>query len=141
MANNPALAVRLFLNIGRRHGDPRPASALVGEFVALFFGREWPVGCRPPLLYYDPRSLNTDTAQRASLHAKCIVVDERRSFISSANFTEAAQERNIEAGVVIDDAHLARALRGHLDALVGAGFVQATSVSHTDESRASMDPT
>ena len=43
-----------------------------------------------------------------SLHAKCVVIDAREIFISSANFTEAAQHRNIELGVLVRSAALAR---------------------------------
>ena len=41
--------------------------------------------------------------------------------VTSANFTEAAQERNIEAGVLVHDAGFARALRSQFEALVSAG--------------------
>jgi phosphatidylserine/phosphatidylglycerophosphate/cardiolipin synthase-like enzyme len=52
-----------------------------------------------PEVYYDPRSLETDGAQRSSLHAKCVVVDRSVAFISSANFTEAAQKRYRDMGI------------------------------------------
>jgi len=62
-----------------------------------------------PEIYFDPRSLHRpavsnlggDTKQRAVLHAKCVVIDGRTAFVSSANFTEAAQERTIEVGVLV----------------------------------------
>jgi len=57
--------------------------------------------------YYDSRSLNAAAAPMA-LHAKCIVVDRRELFVSSANFTEAAQRRNIEVGVLVRSGSLAR---------------------------------
>ena len=47
-----------------------------------------------------------------SLHAKCVVVDDERSFITSANFTDRGQTRNVEAGVLIED----RAFSGELGA-------------------------
>ncbi|MFY9224595.1 MAG: phospholipase D-like domain-containing protein [Blastocatellia bacterium] len=53
-----------------------------------------------PDLFYDPRSLSEDQQQRSSLHAKCIIIDRKIALVSSANFTEAAQTRNIEAVVV-----------------------------------------
>lgn len=43
-----------------------------------------------------------------ALTAKCIVVDGREVFISSTNFTEAAQYRNIEVGVILLSPTLAR---------------------------------
>jgi phosphatidylserine/phosphatidylglycerophosphate/cardiolipin synthase-like enzyme len=42
------------------------------------------------------------------------VVDEERLFVTSANFTEAAHERNIEAGVLIADPVAAKAMRSAL---------------------------
>jgi phosphatidylserine/phosphatidylglycerophosphate/cardiolipin synthase-like enzyme len=38
----------------------------------------------------DPRA-----GKPGSLHAKCIAVDNEQVFVSSANFTEAGQDRNI----------------------------------------------
>lgn len=117
MAENPSLSVRLFVNIPRPHLDIRPVDLIVSAYVTDFVQNEWP-GERPPQLYYDPRALSVEPGPRASLHAKCIVVDRRWSFITSANFTEAAQERNIEAGVLIDDTHLAAALENQLESLI-----------------------
>jgi phosphatidylserine/phosphatidylglycerophosphate/cardiolipin synthase-like enzyme len=53
-----------------------------------------------PTLYYDPRSLETGDT-RASLHAKCVIVDRERALVTSANFTDAAQRKNVEVGVDI----------------------------------------
>lgn len=52
------------------------------------------------------------------LHAKCVVTDGRWTLLTSANFTEAAQERNIEAGVLVDDPRLAARVTRQLDELV-----------------------
>ncbi len=35
---------------------------------------------------------------QVGLHARCVVVDRARAFVSSANFTQRGQERNIEVG-------------------------------------------
>jgi phosphatidylserine/phosphatidylglycerophosphate/cardiolipin synthase-like enzyme len=75
-----------------------------------------------PEVYYDPRSLETDGGQRSSLHAKCVVVDRSVAFISSANFTEAAQKRNIEIGVLIRSASFAERIDSHFDALAASGI-------------------
>ena len=56
----------------------------------------------------------------ASLHAKCVVVDERLTLIGSANFTQRGQERNVEAGVLIDDEFFAKALTAQWSTLVSA---------------------
>jgi phosphatidylserine/phosphatidylglycerophosphate/cardiolipin synthase-like enzyme len=36
-----------------------------------------------------------------SMHAKCVIADKRVAFVTSANLTEAAMERNIEVGIVL----------------------------------------
>jgi phosphatidylserine/phosphatidylglycerophosphate/cardiolipin synthase-like enzyme len=60
---------------------------------------------------------------QATDHAKCIVVDDSSAFVSSATFTEAAQERNIEAGVLVNDPAFARALRDQFESLAQAGLL------------------
>ncbi|MEZ4431632.1 MAG: phospholipase D-like domain-containing protein [bacterium] len=57
------------------------------------------------------------------MHAKAVIVDRRKAFVTSANFTEAAQARNIEAGVVVDDTAFAERMARQLDALVEQGAV------------------
>lgn len=99
MAEVPALKVRFCLDIARQHNDATPAADIVARFARDFRTRHWPWD-RLPELYYDPRSLQTGDA-RASLHAKCVIVDGERALITSANFTDAAQRKNIEAGVAI----------------------------------------
>jgi phosphatidylserine/phosphatidylglycerophosphate/cardiolipin synthase-like enzyme len=126
MGERPGLSVRVFVHVGRTHQDRTPENAILMNF-ATHFRREWP-GPRLPDLYYDRRSLALDATERASLHAKCVIVDDRRSFVTSANFTEAAQERNLEAGVLVDDAHFAASLRAQFDALVQSGELRRLPV-------------
>jgi phosphatidylserine/phosphatidylglycerophosphate/cardiolipin synthase-like enzyme len=126
MERNPDLAVHMFLNVARKHLDARPPEELLHEYMVDFVRNEWPGG-RLPTMYHDPRALLIDPGPRASLHAKCIVADGRWAFITSANFTEAAQHRNIEAGVLIDDMTFASSLRNHLDGLINAGLVRPMS--------------
>jgi phosphatidylserine/phosphatidylglycerophosphate/cardiolipin synthase-like enzyme len=126
MAEVPALKVGLFLNIARPQGDSGPELEIVREFVARFRERDWP-GKNPPEIYYDPRALGQEQHGRAVLHAKCIVVDDRRAFVTSANLTTAAQERNIEAGLLVDDSGLAHRLRMQFESLVAAGVLRLAS--------------
>jgi hypothetical protein len=118
MAAVPGLRVRLFLDIQRGPGDTTLASLLVRRFADRFQSTQWPQDRPLPEVYYDPRSLELTTHEKSALHAKCIVVDNREVFISSANFTEAAQNRNLEVGLLIRSASLAGNLSGHFDALV-----------------------
>ena len=50
---------------------------------------------------------------RSSLHAKCVVVDTEHVFVSSAIFTEAGQERNIEVGLKLRSQLIAGQLIRH----------------------------
>jgi phosphatidylserine/phosphatidylglycerophosphate/cardiolipin synthase-like enzyme len=57
------------------------------------------------------------------MHAKCVVVDGKRAFVSSANFTDRGQERNIEVGALIDDPRFAMQLAQQWDGLVQSNIV------------------
>lgn len=126
MDANPGLCVRVFANIHRKHQDETPSIALVREFAKRMREDIWP-GDRLPDVYYDPRSLETDSPKRAVLHAKAIVVDGRWTLLTSANFTEAAQERNIEAGVVLDDEALAKRVIRQFDQFVATRVLHMVS--------------
>ena len=118
----PDLRVRLCLDVTRPYGDTSHASEILGRFAFHFRTEEWPGRCLPEVLY-DPRALETDATHRASLHAKCVVVDQARALVSSANFTEAAQVRNIEVGVLIEVQDLAATIAKHFDGLAAAGHL------------------
>jgi phosphatidylserine/phosphatidylglycerophosphate/cardiolipin synthase-like enzyme len=124
MAERPDLDVRMFLNVKRSYGDNSADDELVAGFRHRFRTEHWPAERRLPEIYFDPRSLAPDGKQKAVLHAKCVVVDGRISFVSSANFTEAAQERNIEVGVLMRSQSLAERLIGFFAALVSTGAVR-----------------
>lgn len=117
MKINPKLSVRLFLNIKRHYNDTTPTSTLLRQFAENFRNHIW-AGEPLPEVFYDPRSLQPSAQTNACLHAKCVVVDEERVFITSANFTEAAHQRNIEAGVLISNQAAARAIRSQFEMLV-----------------------
>ncbi len=122
MEERPTLRVKLFLDVQRQFADTSLDAELLRRFAHRFRSQEWPGG-RLPELYYDPRSLDQETVKRSSLHAKCIVVDRRVAFVTSANFTEAAQMRNIEVGALIRCERFAGKLAGHFDSLAEAGVL------------------
>lgn len=123
MDARPEMGVRMFLDVQRSRGNTSRSSEVLRLFASRFRTQEWP-GSRLPEVYYDPRSLETEGAKRASLHAKCVVIDERIAFISSANFTEAAQVRNIEVGVLLRSAFLAQQLANHFATLADRHILQ-----------------
>ncbi len=97
LAEHPELIVRMFFNVGRPYGDTSDDSEILRRFAERFREEHWPWES-PPAVFYDPRALSRESGPRSVLHAKCVVVDDERALVTSANFTEAAQERNIEAG-------------------------------------------
>ena len=123
MDARPELSVKLFLNVPRGRGDTSLESEILWRFSSNFKAKEWP-GKRLPEVYYDPRALEPESGKRSSLHAKCVVVDKKLAFISSANFTEAAQRRNIEAGVIVRLPPLAQQLARNFEALAEAGILK-----------------
>ena len=120
----PDLRVRMFLDVRRKAGDTSLESEIVWRFVDHFRRVDWPEGCPLPEIYYDPRSLESDPKRRAVLHAKCVVGDNRELFVSSANFTEAAQVRNIELGLLLRSSALASQVSNFFDSLVESGHCQ-----------------
>lgn len=123
MDDYPLLKVRIFINIKAEYQSKKSPTEIVQNFAQTFRQHIWP-GKRLPALFYDPRSLDTSNNIRACLHAKCIVVDSQQVFITSANFTEAAHQRNIEAGVVVNDRAIALALEKQFEGLVANQILQ-----------------
>lgn len=58
-----------------------------------------------------------------AVHAKCAVSDGSLAFITSANLTRAAMEKNMELGVLIRGGNLPEKLEQHLEALVTTGVI------------------
>jgi phosphatidylserine/phosphatidylglycerophosphate/cardiolipin synthase-like enzyme len=104
--------------VQRKPGDTSVSEEVVQRFVRNFRTEQWPERTPLPEIYYDPRSLSVERTDRSVLHAKCVVVDGQQSFISSANFTEAAQQRNIEVGALLRSASIAVRLIHFFDALL-----------------------
>ena len=117
MDKNPGIKVTFCLDVKRNHSDTTKSEEIAFRFGQEFKARQWP-GKRLPAVFYDPRSLDSKKSEKSSLHAKCIVVDREQCFISSANFTEAAQERNIEFGVLIKDKGLSNVVSNYFEKLI-----------------------
>ena len=119
--SNPLLKVTLLLNIERRRGDTTAADSLVRRFADHFWGEAWP-GTARPRVYYDPRSV-ADDGPGGVLHAKAVVTDDETVFITSANLTEAAFDRNIELGLLVRDRTLAATTVLHFQTLIEQGLL------------------
>jgi phosphatidylserine/phosphatidylglycerophosphate/cardiolipin synthase-like enzyme len=105
----PGIKVDLFVNLTSKTGRDEDEAAEVRSFLDKFAREHWPGDVPLPSLYYDPEARKLG-AKRTKLHAKCVVIDEQLAFVTSANFTEAAQDRNIEVGVLLDHPAIAEAL-------------------------------
>ena len=115
-----ALEATLCIDVRRRQTNTSLDSRIVDGFAKNFVDNEWP-GARLPRLYYDPRSLAPSGPMRSALHAKCVVIDGREALVTSANFTEAAQERNIELGLLVDSPSIAGRIEKHFLFLIRNG--------------------
>jgi phosphatidylserine/phosphatidylglycerophosphate/cardiolipin synthase-like enzyme len=111
-----------FMDITGRAPTEARRDRFATDHVDRFFRENWPFGDPKPAVYYDPRT--TEVNAMASIHAKCIVVDERTSLITSANFTDRGHTRNIEAGVLIEDPHFAHHLLAQWRGLIASGLVR-----------------
>jgi phosphatidylserine/phosphatidylglycerophosphate/cardiolipin synthase-like enzyme len=67
--------------------------------------------------FYDPWSLEPH-APAGILHAKAVIADDEAAFVTSANLTEAAFDRNIEVGILTHDHALAASLARHFGTLI-----------------------
>ena len=115
MESAAELRVRMFLNI--------QAQGNAGTFAQDFRRYHWPEDAPLPEVYYDVRSQGTVAhGEAAVMHAKCIVMDVEEVLVTSANFTEAAQHRNIEVGLLVRSAVIARQVTEFFDGLVSAGW-------------------
>ena len=69
-----------------------------------------------------PRALAIDGPEGV-LHAKAVVIDDEVVFVTSANLTEAALDRNIELGLLIRDRALAANVATHFQTLIERGLL------------------
>ena len=73
---------------------------------------QWPPGNRPPV-----------GQNVASVHAKCAVADGREAFVTSANLTEAAMDKNIELGLLLSGGPVPKEISNHLFSLVDQNVI------------------
>ena len=112
-----ALEAILCIDVRRQHGSTTVARDIIRRFASDFVREEWP-GKRLPLVYFDPRSLEPSGGTASALHAKCVVIDGQEALVTSANFTEAAQERNIELGLLLNSPDVAGRIEAHFLSLI-----------------------
>jgi cardiolipin synthase A/B len=72
----------------------------------------------PQVEFYEWDRTKADLSATASVHAKCAVADGNVAFVTSANLSDAAMERNMELGVLLRGGQVPGLLDRHLAALV-----------------------
>jgi phosphatidylserine/phosphatidylglycerophosphate/cardiolipin synthase-like enzyme len=122
------LTTSIFVDIEGHVASAADVDAFATRYITEFVRRNWPFGMPYPAVYYDPQSVVVGPPW-VSLHAKCVVIDDARAFITSANFTDRGQTRNLEAGVLIEDRSFAEKLAGQWRALISRGLVRKPSLS------------
>lgn len=116
----PDFKTTFYLDIPRKRGDSTLSSQIVSQYRDEFFAKQWPSEKRPEL-HYLSNSLDMDWKVRSSMHAKLIIIDRTTVMISSANLTQAAQTKNIEAGVIVSNKNTAQRLANHFESLAENG--------------------
>lgn len=76
---------------------------------------QWPTEQRP----------RDDHGHAGLMHMKMAVADSQVAFLSSANLTEAAFERNMELGVLVRGGEMPNAIELLIDALLESGYLHA----------------
>jgi phosphatidylserine/phosphatidylglycerophosphate/cardiolipin synthase-like enzyme len=121
------VTVDVFLDLRERAPVGVPLDAFAAEKMGDFLRQNWPFGEPLPRLYYAPATIAPDSM--ASVHAKCVVVDETTTLITSANFTARGQSRNIEIGVLLHDHRLAVQMIGQWKGALASGQFRQASTS------------
>jgi phosphatidylserine/phosphatidylglycerophosphate/cardiolipin synthase-like enzyme len=111
----------------QRGSDTTIESELVARLADDFWTKQWPRGARRPKLCYDPRGLAREGKARATMHAKVVVIDRRKAFVTSANLTARAQGENIELGVLVNHAPTAARIAGYFEGLQARGTLAIAS--------------
>jgi phosphatidylserine/phosphatidylglycerophosphate/cardiolipin synthase-like enzyme len=122
---DPTRRATIILNF-QRGNDTTVGGELAARLADDFWTKQWPRGARRPALCYDPRGLEMEREARATMHAKVVVIDRRKAFVTSANLTARAQSENIELGVLVNHAPTAARITGYFEALIANGALVAT---------------
>lgn len=110
-ASDRGVIVSMLLELSQGHGGSITFDA-IGKMRTLV----------PAAKLYAWRD-RADSFSDGRVHAKVAVADSRMCFITSANLTGYAMEKNMEAGVLITGGHVAKVLAEHLRSLVETKIV------------------
>jgi phosphatidylserine/phosphatidylglycerophosphate/cardiolipin synthase-like enzyme len=111
--------VRIIVDLSHQRKNPgEPLPIVANRFRNQFLQQHW-TGLRAPELWHDPRVFKPEPDTKPGvMHAKVVIIDHTAALITSANFTEAAQSRNIEAGVLLRQPRQVRRIRDFFEGLI-----------------------
>lgn len=110
--------VRFIVDIAHeRKAKDEPMPLVANRFRKRFLETCWP-GTTSPEIFHDPRPFSEEERARGTMHAKVVIVDRHAALVTSANFTNAAQTQNIEAGFLCRDRHQVARMADYFEALV-----------------------
>ena len=112
-----SLELRLMIQLIPEENDPRPLAEMESE-VAKALQNAWPDHLPLPVVYHNPTKHSYTGKAKGSQHSKVIIADDSIALIGSANLSDAAYERNIEVGCVIEDQEQVKALQEEFEALI-----------------------
>lgn len=95
---------------GALSADARRVFESLGERAAFYV---WPADQRPVV-----------GIGLARLHAKALIADHHVAFVTSANLTGAAMQKNIELGLVVHGGAIPRDLEAQVRGMIGSGVLR-----------------
>ena len=110
--------------MGRLHGARGRLAALLLDTAAAGAEAKLAGESLAELVWTGPESVVSHSRDTAVVVRELFAAATRSvlvstfTFVTSANFTEWAQQRNVEAGVLVRSAHFTRQLRAQFDMLV-----------------------
>ncbi len=124
--SDPGFRVRIVVDLSHQRQHPaEPLPIIEHRFLRSFLKDHWR-GIRPPEIWHDPRFASPQPdGPSGVMHAKLVVIDRAAALVTSANFTAAAQERNIEAGLLIRQPRQVQRLLDYFDGLTTTGVLKA----------------
>lgn len=120
---DPNFEVIVVTDLSTRRQGNEPLAMLANRFRAQFLDKIWS-GSRAPEIWHDPRGVQEpDRSKSGVMHAKTVIIDETAALVTSANFTEAAQSRNIEVGILLRHSVPVKTLGAFFEGMMATGYL------------------
>jgi hypothetical protein len=114
MRDKPALQTRLILHLGNKKNEQKSESELRSYLQNQLTSWLWQWVERPEV--YIDRPCHDGTP--GMMHAKVIVADRTHIIVTSANPTESAYTKSVEAGILLHQSSVADQMERHFDDLI-----------------------